>query len=36
MSTRQAFIVDAIRTPSGTVLAVNTSYGMNIGYTVMW
>jgi hypothetical protein len=28
--------VDAIRTPAGTVLAVNTSYGMNIGYTVMW
>jgi hypothetical protein len=28
--------VDAIRTPAGTVLAVQTSYGMNIGYTVMW
>ncbi len=28
--------VDALRTPAGTVLAVQTSYGMNIGYTVMW
>jgi hypothetical protein len=28
--------VDAIRTPAGTVLAVQTSYGLNIGYTVMW
>jgi hypothetical protein len=28
--------VDAIRTPAGTILAVQTSYGMNIGYTVMW
>jgi hypothetical protein len=28
--------VDAIRTPAGTVLAIQTSYGMNIGYTVMW
>ncbi|HEY0714358.1 MAG TPA: hypothetical protein VGF45_16870, partial [Polyangia bacterium] len=28
--------VDAIRTQAGTVLAVQTSYGMNIGYTVMW
>lgn len=28
--------VDAIRTEAGTVLAVQTSYGMNIGYTVMW
>lgn len=28
--------VDAIRTPNGTILAVSTSYGMNIGYTVMW
>jgi hypothetical protein len=28
--------VDAIRTPAGTLLAVQTSYGMNIGYTVMW
>jgi hypothetical protein len=28
--------VDAIRTEVGTVLAVRTSYGMNIGYTVMW
>jgi hypothetical protein len=27
---------DAIRTPAGTILAVQTSYGMNIGYTVMW
>jgi hypothetical protein len=27
---------DAIRTPAGTLLAVRTSYGMNIGYTVMW
>ena len=27
---------DAIRTPAGTILAVRTSYGMNIGYTVMW
>jgi hypothetical protein len=27
---------DAIRTPVGTILAVRTSYGMNIGYTVMW
>lgn len=28
--------VDAIRTPNGTLLAVNTSYTMNVGYTVMW
>ena len=28
--------VDAIRTEAGTVLAVQTSYGMNIGYTVMF
>jgi len=28
--------VDALRTPAGTILAVQTSYGMNIGYTVMW
>ena len=28
--------VDAIRTPAGTILAVQTAYGMNIGYTVMW
>jgi hypothetical protein len=28
--------VEAFRTPAGTVLAVQTSYGMNIGYTVMW
>jgi len=28
--------VDAIRTEAGTVLAVQTSYGMNLGYTVMW
>jgi hypothetical protein len=28
--------VDAIRTQAGTILAVRTSYGMNIGYTVMW
>jgi hypothetical protein len=28
--------VDALRTPAGTVLGVRTSYGMNIGYTVMW
>ncbi len=28
--------VDAIRTEAGTVLAVQTSYGFNIGYTVMW
>jgi hypothetical protein len=28
--------VDALRTAAGTVLAVQTTYGMNIGYTVMW
>jgi hypothetical protein len=28
--------VDALRTEVGTILAVQTSYGMNIGYTVMW
>lgn len=28
--------VDAINTPSGTVVGVQTSYGMNVGYTVMW
>jgi hypothetical protein len=28
--------VEAIRTQAGTVLAVRTSYGLNIGYTVMW
>lgn len=28
--------VEAIRTPAGTLLAVQTSYGVNIGYTVMW
>jgi hypothetical protein len=28
--------VDALRTDAGTVLAVRTSYGLNIGYTVMW
>jgi hypothetical protein len=28
--------VEAIRTPAGAVLAVRSSYGMNIGYTVMW
>jgi len=28
--------VDALRTEAGTILAVQTSYGMNIGYTVMW
>ena len=28
--------VDALRTQAGTILAVQTSYGMNIGYTVMW
>jgi len=27
---------EAIRTPAGTILAVRTSYGMNIGYTVMF
>jgi hypothetical protein len=28
--------VDAISTPNGTVLGVQTSYGINIGYTVMY
>jgi hypothetical protein len=28
--------VDALRTAAGTVLAVQTSYGLDIGYTVMW
>jgi hypothetical protein len=28
--------VEALRTEAGTVLAVQTSYGLNIGYTVMW
>jgi hypothetical protein len=28
--------VDALRTAAGTVLAVQTSYGLNIGYTVIW
>jgi hypothetical protein len=28
--------VDALRTEAGTILAVRTSYGLNIGYTVMW
>lgn len=28
--------VDAIRTEAGTLLAVQTTYGLNIGYTVMW
>jgi hypothetical protein len=28
--------VEALRTEAGRVLAVQTSYGMNIGYTVMW
>jgi hypothetical protein len=28
--------VEALRTPAGTLLAVQTTYGMNIGYTVMW
>ena len=27
---------DVIQTPSGSLLAVNTSYGFNAGYTVMW
>lgn len=27
---------DAISTPQGTVVAVNASYGLQIGYTVMW
>ena len=28
--------VEALRTPAGTVVAIQTSYGLNIGYTVMW
>jgi len=28
--------VDAVNTPNGTVLGVQTSYGVNIGYTVMF
>jgi len=28
--------VDAVTTPGGTVLGVQTSYGINIGYTVMY
>jgi hypothetical protein len=28
--------VEALRTPAGTLLAVQTSYGLNIGYTIMW
>jgi hypothetical protein len=28
--------VDAINTPNGTVLGVQTSYGINLGYTVMY
>lgn len=28
--------VEAIRTPNGALLAVQTSYGFNMGYTVMW
>jgi hypothetical protein len=28
--------IDALRTAAGTVLAVQTSYGLDIGYTVMW
>jgi hypothetical protein len=28
--------VRALRTAAGTVLAVQSTYGMNIGYTVMW
>jgi hypothetical protein len=27
---------DAIETPQGTLVAVTTSFGFNIGYTVMW
>ena len=27
---------DAIETPQGTLVAVTTSFGVNIGYTVMW
>lgn len=28
--------VGALRTEAGTILSVQTTYGMNIGYTVMW
>lgn len=28
--------VDAVNTPNGTVLGVQTSYGVNIGYTIMY
>jgi hypothetical protein len=28
--------VDALRTAAGTVLAVQTTYGLQIGYTVIW
>jgi hypothetical protein len=28
--------VDALRTEAGTILAIQMTYGMNIGYTVMW
>lgn len=28
--------VDTVATRDGTLLAVNTSYGFNVGYTVMW
>jgi len=28
--------VDAVNTPSGTVLGIQTSYGINVGYTVMY
>lgn len=28
--------VDAVNTPNGTVLGVQTSYGVNVGYTVMY
>jgi hypothetical protein len=27
---------DAVQTNQGTLLAVNVSYGLNAGYTVMW
>ena len=27
---------EAIQTPQGRLLAVNMSYGLNVGYTVMW
>jgi hypothetical protein len=28
--------VEAFRTPNGALLAVQTTYGLNVGYTVMW